>query len=212
MRAFWWRGPSDGDSGAGADAEAVFAPSVDGEYFVSAGAGGSGTGSYVLSAVDVTDGFPDDFSGDVSAAGTVAVGGSVQGEAQFEGDRDWFAVSLEAGETYVVWLRGRDSRSGTSWDPHVYGITDDAGVPVEATISGDGGLGTDATALFAASAAGTYFVSAGAAAGERGTYTLSVERWVGVGEASGEDFAAGASSAGPVGRGHHGVVASGSVE
>ena len=189
-------GTSDGDSGAGADAEAVFAPTVDGEYFVSAGAGDSGTGSYELSVFDVTDGFPDDFAGDVSTVGTVAVGGSIQGEAQFEGDRDWFAVELEAGETYMAWLRGRDSRSGTSWDPHVYGITDDAGVPVEATISGDGGLGTDATALFTASAAGTYFVSAGAATGERGTYTLSVERWVGVGEASGEDFAAGASTRG----------------
>ena len=189
-------GTSDADSGAGADAEAVFASTVDGEYFVSAGAGDSGTGSYELSAVDVTDGFPDDFAGDISTVGTVAVGGSIQGEAQFEGDRDWFAVSLEAGETYMVWLRGRDSRSGTSWDPHVYGITDDAGVPVEATISGDGGLGTDATALFTASAAGTYFVSAGAAVGERGTYTLSIERWVGVGEGSGEDFAAGASTRG----------------
>ena len=189
-------GTSDADSGAGADAEAVFVPSVDGEYFVSAGAGDIGIGSYVLSAFDVTDGFVDDFAGDVSTVGTVAVGGSVQGEAQFEGDRDWFAVELEAGETYVVWLRGRDGRSGTSWDPHVYGITDGVGVAVEATIGGDGGLGTDATALFAASAAGTYFVSAGAAAGERGTYTLSVERWVGVGEASGEDFAAGASTRG----------------
>ena len=120
----------------------------------------------------------------------------MQGEAQFEGDRDWFAVSLEAGETYVAWLRGRDGRGGTSWDPHVYGVTDGAGVAVEATIGGDGGLGTDATALFTVSAAGTYFVSAGAAAGERGTYTLSVERWVGVGEGSGEDFAARASTRG----------------
>ena len=96
-------GTSDGDSGAGADAESVFAPTVDGEYFVSAGAGGSGTGSYVLSAFDVTDGFPDDFAGDVVYDAANGCGGRFDTgcEAQFEGDRDWFAVSLEAVGEYV---------------------------------------------------------------------------------------------------------------
>ena len=43
-------------------------------------------------------------------------------------------------------------------------------------------------ALFTASAAGTYFRVGGRGGRRAGTYTLSIERWVGVGEASDEDF------------------------
>ena len=168
-------GTSDADSGAGADAESVFAPTVDGEYFVAAGAGGNGTGSYELSVADVTDGFPDDFAGDASTIGAVTVGGSVQGAVEFEGDRDWFAVSVEAVGEYSLRLRGSDSGGGTLLDPVLYGVFDDSGVLVAGTSDDDSGQGTDSVVRFWLEADGTFYVSVGTVAGERGTYTLEVD-------------------------------------
>ena len=168
-------GTSDADSGLGSEAESVFAPTVDGEYFVSAGAGDTGTGSYELSVADVTGGLPDDFAGDASTIGAVAVDGSVQGAVEFEGDRDWFAVSVEAVGVYSLRLRGSDSGGGTLLDPVLYGVFDDSSVLVAGTSDDDSGQGTDSVVRFWPEAEGTLYVSVGTVAGERGTYTLEVE-------------------------------------
>ena len=42
----------------------------------------------------------DDYASSISTTGSVVMGGSVTGEIEFWGDRDWFAVTLEAGKTY----------------------------------------------------------------------------------------------------------------
>ena len=44
----------------------------------------------------------DDFPATVDTTGTVEVGGSATGEVEYESDRDWFAVELEAGKTYQI--------------------------------------------------------------------------------------------------------------
>ena len=168
-------GASDADSGLGSEAESVFAPTVDGEYFVSASTGGNGTGTYELLVADVTGGFPDDFAGDASTAGAVAADGSVQGAVEFEGDRDWFAVSVEAVGVYSLRLRGSDSGGGTLLDPVLYGVFDDSGVLVAGTSDDDSGQGPDSVVRFWPEADGTLYVSVGTVAGERGTYTLEVE-------------------------------------
>ena len=40
---------------------------------------------------------PDDYSSTTQTTGAVAVGGSATGEIETRSDRDWFAVTLEAG-------------------------------------------------------------------------------------------------------------------
>ena len=168
-------GTSDADSGVGADAEAVFAPADAGEYFVSVGAGDNGTGTYVLSVVDVTDGFPDDFAGDASTTGTVTVGGGpVQGEAQFPADQDWFAVVLEAGTVYRIRLRGASSGFGTLDDPYLHGVHLSDGALIAGTTDDNSGLRSDSELFLTPDTGGTFYVSAGAVPGDRGTYELSV--------------------------------------
>ena len=48
----------------------------------------------------------EDFSAGASTSGRVAVGDTATGNIGSNGDRDWFAVELEAGRTYVIDLRG----------------------------------------------------------------------------------------------------------
>ena len=55
----------------------------------------------------------DDYASSTSTTGSVAVGGSATGEIETSGDRDWFAVTLEAGRTYRIDLEGLDTGSSS---------------------------------------------------------------------------------------------------
>ncbi len=55
----------------------------------------------------------DDFGETVSTAGSISIGGRVVGEIESASDRDWFAVSLQAGETYQIDQEGNDTFAGT---------------------------------------------------------------------------------------------------
>ena len=205
-------GTSDADSGLGAEAESMFAPTVDGEYFVSAGAGGNGTGSYELSVFDVADGFPGDLAQDTSTTGAVAVGGSTNGAVEFSGDADWFAVSLEAGAEYLVSVAQRGSGGGSLADPLLVGVYGSDGVLIAGTSDDDPGVGSLSAVLFAPAATGTYYVAAGAATDGRGTYAVSVDTVFteSVSEPAGGDVSADVSTAGRVVKGDEvtGVVSS----
>ena len=66
----------------------------------------------------------DDFSQNLfGTTGTVEVGGIATGHIQYEGDNDWFAVELTAGETYKIDLLIY-SNAGTLSDPYLRGIYD----------------------------------------------------------------------------------------
>ncbi len=49
---------------------------------------------------------PDDFSQDTSTTGVVSIGGTATGVLEVTGDRDWFAVTLSAGQAIEVQLNG----------------------------------------------------------------------------------------------------------
>ena len=53
------------------------------------------TGSYTISA---SLPIVDDYAGDITTTGVLALGGSVTGNIDFEGDEDWFAVTVSAGD------------------------------------------------------------------------------------------------------------------
>ena len=134
---------------------------------------------------------PDDFAADASTTGTVAVGGSATGEVERADDSDWFAVTLEAGQTYLVDLKGRDTGDGTLKDPYLHGIFDAAGRRVGITWDYDGGEGRNSRTTVAVEADGAYYVAAGASGREEGTYTVTVTEVP-------EDFVAAASLVGTV--------------
>ena len=69
----------------------------------------------------------------------MAVGGTATGEIEFTGDRDWFAVTLEAGKTYQINLAGETTDKGTLQDPYLRGIHDATGALIADTTDDDGG-------------------------------------------------------------------------
>ena len=147
-----------------------FTVKEDGTYYVAAGAYGNREGTYTLSVADV-----DEFEAGTGTTGAVAVGGSARGKINFRGDRDWFAVELDAGSTYLIDLEGSPTGGGTLRDPYLLGIHRADGRRIAGTTDDDGGAGYNSQVEFTAAAAGTYYVAAGGYATHQGTYTLSVE-------------------------------------
>ena len=160
-------------------------------YYVAAGADRDGEGTYTLSVRDVTDTFTDDFATDTGTSGAAEVGVRARGKIEFEGDRDWFAVELEAGKSYLIDLKGSETWSGTLGDPYLRGVHDTDGVLIAGTTNDDGGEGYNSRVYFTAEEGGTYYVAAGGYEGSEGTYRLSVA------EAT-DDFAAGTGTSGAV--------------
>ena len=135
----------------------------------------------------------EDYSADTGTAGRVAPGGSIASEVEQTGDRDWFAVDLVAGRTYVFDLEGSPTDAGTLRDPYLYGIYDSNGQLLSGTTNDDGGSGANSRVTFTATETGTHYVGAGGVGSDTGTYTLSVA------EAGIEDdFAAATSTSGVV--------------
>ena len=142
---------------------------------MAASAHGDGEGTYKLSVADVTDTFGDDYSATTgSTSGAVEVGGSATGEIESRGDRDWFAVMLEAGRTYQIDLEGSPTGNGTLRDPYLRGIYDADGNFIAGTTDDDGGEDRNSYVEFTAVDAGAYYVAAGAYGSREGTYTLTV--------------------------------------
>ena len=163
-------GTTDDNDGKGLNGEVTFTPSESGTYYVSAGATGSGTGTYKLSVTNASAG--DQQTADTETAGTVEVDGSVTGEIDFSGDRDWYAIVLEADTAYRIDLEGAPTRAGTLRNPNLRGIHDSTGTLLDGTTSDDGGVGRNSRVHFTAPESGTYYVSADA--NGTGTYKLSV--------------------------------------
>ena len=132
-----------------------------GSYFLDAGAYASGTGSYVIAVTDVT--LADDYAAGTNTTGSVAVGGSVTGVVETAGDRDWFRISLSAGQTYRFNLNGN-----TLSDPTL-SLRNSAGSQVAYN---DDFNGNDSQITFTATATGTYYLDAGHYGSGTGSYTL----------------------------------------
>ena len=186
-------GGGDDNGGAGLNSLKVFTPETTGTYYVAARAHGANTGTYTVAVEEIA--LPgDDFSASTGTAGAVAVGGSATGEiTRIAGlrDHDWFAVSLEAGKTYRIDVKGAETGDGTLADPILVGMYDAAGTFVG---GGDdnGGAGRNSLKFFAPETTGTYHVAARAHGGNTGTYTVAVE------EVSQDDFSASTGTAGTV--------------
>ena len=155
-------GTTNNDGGAGRNSRVTFTAAEPGTYYVAVGARGESKGTYTLSVTDVTDGVPDDYSADTSTTGILTVGGSATGEIDYRDDRDWFAVTLEAGKTYRVNQDGSATRAGTLSDPYLRGVYDGDGVLLDGTTNDDGGAGRNSRVFFTAAEPGIHYVAAGA--------------------------------------------------
>ena len=149
-----------------------FEPQADGDYYISAGGYGRQTGSYRVS-VRATTTREDDHPANTGTTGRVTVGGSTTGNAEFVGDVDWFAVTLEARTRYVFVLEGASTGDGTLRDPYLRGVYDASGRAVPG-VTGDGrGFELTSRILFEPESGGTYYVAAGGVRKAVGSYRLS---------------------------------------
>src|SRR5688500_904626 len=109
---------------------------------------------------------------DQPAETPIAVGASYQGEVNHVGDTDVFTVTLVAGQTYMISLRG--GASGQITDP-LLSVTNALGVEVAG--DDDGGTGLNSMISYTPTATGTYKIVAGAfdnGQADLGTYTLDL--------------------------------------
>ena len=165
---------SNDDGGGNFNSLVVFTPLTDGTYYVAAGAFGSRTGTYALSVTELADGGADDFAATSETTGEVDVDNSVTGTIESPLDRDWFAVTLEAGRTYRIDLEGSDTDAGSLPDPHLYGIYDSNENHIRGTANENRGTGLNSRVFFTPQEDDTYYIAAGAHGRQAGGYTLSV--------------------------------------
>ena len=179
--------------GVGCNSQVYFTAEDAGTYYVAAGSHRADEGTYKLSVAELADGIPDDFAAETGTSGAVTVGGSARGEIEVRGDRDWFAVELDAGKKYMIDLEGSSTGAGTLLDPYLRGVHDTDGNFIAGTTDNHGGVGLNGRVRFTAEEAGTYYVAAGAGGYgyRRGTYKLSVTEVP-------DDFAAGTGTSGAV--------------
>jgi methionine-rich copper-binding protein CopC len=159
---------SDDDSGSGLGSLISYTAAVGGTYYLSASSGsyGSGTGAYVLSSYS----FIDDYAATTATTGRMTVGGSSTGQLELAGDKDWFSISLSAGQQYVFKLDS--SVSNGLADPYLDLYSSSA---VLLTSDDDSGFGLGAEITYTAAVTGTYYLSArsGSFGAGTGGYVLS---------------------------------------
>ncbi len=110
----------------------------------------------------------DDYADNVNTTGQITVGATEFGNLERIGDRDWFAINLEAGATYEFSLNG-DSLT----DPYLR-LYDEAGNFI--AYDDDTIDSLDATLSFTATSSNTFYLSAGSFADVyTGSYQLSAE-------------------------------------
>ena len=157
----------DAETIGGEDDQLFFTPYRDGTYYLAVG---GATGTYTVRVTETEDDFP----ATVDTTGTVEVGGTATGEIENEGDRDWFAVELVAGQPYTIDLRGSPTGDGTLSDPYLRGVYDSNGFYISYTADNDGGHDNNSQLVFTPTRSGTHYIAAGASSGSQGTYELEV--------------------------------------
>ena len=156
----------DDDGGTDFNSRLAYTPDFSGTYYIGASAFSSATGTYTLSVNEFFDDYPDD----VNTHGSLAAGGSVNGDIEVAGDADWFAIYLDAGTTYVFDLEGSVTGMGTLSDPYLV-LWDSEGYEID--WNDDGGTDFNSRLTFTPSYSDTYYLSAEAYGSNTGTYTLS---------------------------------------
>ncbi|MGB0322824.1 MAG: S8 family serine peptidase [Luminiphilus sp.] len=160
------------NGGLGNDAEFYFAPTETGVYFLQvSSADRDAMGSFTLSVAErnrPSDDVPSDISTDV----VLIPGQSFDGELLLQNDQDWFAIDLQAGESYVFRALASRSGNGSLEDP-VLELRDDTGAVVR--LVDNMLVGNEPAFEFTPGASGRYYLVVRAADGQTdtGSYVLS---------------------------------------
>jgi Tol biopolymer transport system component len=156
----------DDDGGIGRNAHLEFRPSESENYFISAEGFGDETGTYRLRVlVDF-----DDQLSNIDTDETLALGTPAQGTIRATFDADWYAVQLDAGQSYRLELQNGASGGAPLTDPFLE-VYDGNGNLLAS--DNNGGEGLNALLDFEAPSSGTFFVAARAVGEATGDYLLA---------------------------------------
>lgn len=158
------------DDTNGLNSELTYLATATGTFYLGASSGPSdeGTGSYTLSS---SLPIADDYLATVKTNGLVIQGGTTNGQLEYVGDNDWFAINLVAGQQYTFNLN-----SGTTnglEDPSLSLYNSSGGL----ITSNDDSNGLNSEITYTATSTGTYYLGAGSSSHGtgtgKGTYTIS---------------------------------------
>jgi serralysin len=165
----------DDDSGDGTNSLISYTPTTTGTYFIDAGtfAGGgqSSTGTYHLSLTTVPAFAGDTVAASTATTATLSVGGGIAGNIDSVGDRDWYAITLTAGQTYIfrtgssVPLNGTGAPAG-SVDTRLT-LRDAAGTQLQT--NDDAGEYGYSAIRYTAATTGTFYLDVGTYSGSNPT-------------------------------------------
>lgn len=160
------------DSNMSLNAALRFTPEQSGEIFVEArGFSEEGTGRYRLAATSASVP-PDDAGNDAGTSARVTPGRPVTGELEYEGDVDWYRLSVRTGQRYRITLDGAEGADVPLGDPFLRVID---GEGIELAVGDDTEMGLNAAIELVPTSSGDVFVEArGYADAYAGVYTLNV--------------------------------------
>ena len=116
-----------------------------------------------------------DIAGNMSTNATLTVGGTATSSLDFNGDHDWFAINLVAGQQVSVTIYGSLGASGVLVDP-LLNIYNSSGALVSSDDDIEDGVNRNSELTFTATASGTYYIDVGAFNDTyAGTYQVSVQ-------------------------------------
>ena len=163
----------DDDGGDGTYSTINYTPTTTGTYFVDAGtfagSGQSSSGSYYLSIAAVLPAGADSVAGTTATTGALSVGGSIDGNIDTSGDRDWYAITLTAGQSYLFRTASVGPLNGTAPAGRVdtlLAVRDASGTQLAS--NDDAGEYGYSAVRFTASTTATYYLDVGAFTGSGG--------------------------------------------
>ena len=170
-------GGRNDDSGS-LNSRGVVSPTETGTHYIVAQSYAQGyAGSYTISVTQLMD----DFLGNTDTAGRVDPGTSTVGRIDIQGDRDWFASDLLAGQAYRITV---EDAPGSNAYSSLWGrVYDPQGIQVS-SVDWEGY--DPRTGFFTPTADGTYFIEASGS--NIWDYSLSVEARVQVVGTNGDDW------------------------
>lgn len=145
------------DDHEGLNSMLEFTPSSNGDVYIEASAfGGQATGSYTLN-VNSARAPTDNVSGDSWTRGRISLGQTVTENLDFTGDKDWYRIQLEGGQSYRFSLNSNAEAATPLADPLIKIFNSDS---VEQIMDDDSGGNLNSYVEFTAPESGYFFVEA----------------------------------------------------
>lgn len=164
---------SDDDGGETTYSTISFTAATSGTYFIDAGTyNNESIGSYRLA---IASGFTGgDLAASTATTGTLALNGSVNGSLEIGGDRDWYAINLTAGQTYIFRTGSIVPLTGTNPAGAVDTLLTlrDAG-GVQILTNDDAGEYTYSAIRYTATTTGTFYLDVGGFGSATGGFNLT---------------------------------------